>query len=152
MAAFLDRVKLFSKVGIVGLAGNPHHVGGFQLLKTPVITPVHDLEVKVGGKTYRVLNFGRENVIVVDDVVISPCGLYTIPFSRLSGRGVKAKCLVGGLGGSSHSPYLFRRAVAELRLIGVRCLVALHTAPQIERELERRFNVYRLPAGFTIEH
>jgi 7,8-dihydropterin-6-yl-methyl-4-(beta-D-ribofuranosyl)aminobenzene 5'-phosphate synthase len=57
---------------------------------------------------------------------------------------VRARCIVGGLGGSAHNPYLLREIVAELRLLGVRCVVAVHNAPQFVRELERRFNVYRM--------
>jgi len=74
-----------------------------------------------------------------------------VPYGEMSRRGVKARCFVGGLGGTAQSPYLLHRVVAELRLLGVRCVVPLHTAPQLVKELERRFNVYRLGAGLSLE-
>jgi 7,8-dihydropterin-6-yl-methyl-4-(beta-D-ribofuranosyl)aminobenzene 5'-phosphate synthase len=84
-------------------------------------------------------------------VVVSPCGLFSVPYHKLSQRGVKARCFVGGLGGTSYSPYLLHRVAAELRLLGVRCVVAMHTAPQLAKELEKKFNVYRLGAGASLE-
>ncbi|MFN3804383.1 MAG: hypothetical protein ACK4SY_04955 [Pyrobaculum sp.] len=150
MALFLSKREIKPLVGVVGLPDNPHHVGGFSFFKIPVINPTGDLVLKIRGERYVVLK-ERENVLVARDVAILPCGLHTLPYHRLSRRGVKARCVVGGLGGTAHSPYLLHRVVAELRLLGVRCIAPIHTAPQFVKELERRFNVYRLSAGATAE-
>jgi hypothetical protein len=146
---FTDKIKPL--IGVVGVPGNPHHVGGFALFNIPVVLPVSDMVLRVRGVEYQVFKEGRENVLYVDGVVISPCGLFTFPYHRLSQRGVKARCVVGGLGGSANNPYLSTRVMAELRLLGVRCIAVLHTAPQLVRELERKFNVYRVGAGATME-
>jgi 7,8-dihydropterin-6-yl-methyl-4-(beta-D-ribofuranosyl)aminobenzene 5'-phosphate synthase len=148
---FAARRQVKPLVGVVGVPDNPHHVGGFTIFRVPVVRPTSDVALRIRGVEYRVFRESRENVLYVDGVVISPCGLYTIPYHKLSQRGVKARCVVGGLGGTAHNPYLLPRILAELRLLGVRCVVALHTAPQLVKELEKRFNVYRLGAGSTLE-
>ncbi|MEM1598583.1 MAG: hypothetical protein QW598_03040 [Pyrobaculum sp.] len=150
MAAFIRRFNPSPLVGVVGL-DNEHHVGGFKLMKIPVVYPPADLELRIRGRTYVVVKERGESLILTDGVVFSPCGLFTIAHHALSRRGVKARCFVGGLGGTAQSPYLLHRVAAELRLMGVRCVVALHTAPQLVKELERRFNVYKLGAGSTLE-
>jgi 7,8-dihydropterin-6-yl-methyl-4-(beta-D-ribofuranosyl)aminobenzene 5'-phosphate synthase len=148
---FISKRHARPLVGVVGVPNNPHHVGGFTLFRAPVVRPTSDIALRIRGVEYRVFREGRENVLYVDGVVISPCGLYTIPYHKLSQRGVKARCVVGGLGGTAHNPYLLPRILAELRLLGVRCVVALHTAPQLVKELERRFNVFKLGSGSTLE-
>jgi len=148
---FAARRRVKPLVGVVGVPDNPHHVGGFALFKIPVIKPASDMALRVRGVEYQVFRESRENFLYVDGVVISPCGLFTIPYHKLSQRGIKARCVVGGLGGTAHNPYLLPRILAELRLLGVRCIVAIHTAPQLVKELEKRFNVYRLGAGSTLE-
>lgn len=148
---FLARFKTVPTVGVVGLPENPHHVGGFEVFKVAVVMPTQDMEIIVRGVRYKILNMGRENFIQLGDVVFSPCGLFTIPYGKLSSRGVKARCIVGALGGTAQNPYLYYRVVGELKNLGVRCIVALHTAPQFVKELERRFNVYRIGAGSTLE-
>ncbi len=145
MSLFLSKREIKPLLGVVGF-DNPHHVGGFTHFDIPVVKPAVDMELKIRGETYKILA-GRENVLITGDVVISPCGLFTFPYHRLSRRGVKARCVVGALGGTAHSPYVVHRVVAELKLLGVRCVAVTHTAPQFVRELERRFNVYRLRAG-----
>jgi len=147
---FVARRQVQPVLGVVGVL-NSHHTGGFALFKIPVIQPTSDMILRVRGVEYRVFSESRENVLYVDGVVISPCGLFTIPYHKLSQRGVKARCVVGGLGGTAHNPYLLPRILAELRLLGVRCIVAIHTAPQLVKELEKRFNVYKLGAGSTLE-
>lgn len=148
---FVRRSSVRPRLGVVGVAGNEHHIGGFKVFNVPVVEPRFDMGISLGGRRYEVLHEGRENLLYTDGVVVSPCGLFAIPYHKLSQRGVKARCVVGGLGGSSYNPYLLHRVVAELKLLGVRCVVALHTAPQLVKELERRLNVYRLGAGSTIE-
>jgi 7,8-dihydropterin-6-yl-methyl-4-(beta-D-ribofuranosyl)aminobenzene 5'-phosphate synthase len=148
---FISKRHARPLVGVVGVPNNPHHAGGFALFGVPVVQPASDISLRVRGVEYRVFRDNRENILYTDGVAISPCGLFTIPFHRLSQRGVKARCIVGGLGGTAYNPYLLSRLTAELRLLGVRCIVALHTAPQLVKELERRFNVFRLGAGSTLE-
>lgn len=148
---FLLKYQVRPIVGIVGVPSNPHHTGGFELFNIPIIQPSRDLMLKIRGVGYKIYNGGRENVLHINDVIITPCGLYTIPYHKLSQRGLKVRCIVGGLGGSAKNPYLLHRIVAELRLLGVRCIVALHTAPQLLKELERKFNLYKVGAGSTIE-
>jgi len=151
MAAFLKASVARPVLGVVGVPDSPHHVGGFELLRVPLVNPPHDLELRVRGRRYLLFKGRRENFMVVDGVVVSPCGLSTVPYGEISRRGIKARCFVGGLGGTAQSPYLLHRVVAELRLLGVRCVVPLHTAPQLVKELERRFNVYKLGAGLSLE-
>lgn len=149
MGTFLARSADRPRLGVVGLE-NPHHTGGFSLLDIPVLRPAADVEVRYRGISMRILH-GRENVAVVGDVVIVPCGVYTMPYRLLSSRGLKARCLVGALGGTAQSPYALHRVLGELRELGVRCLVPLHTPPGMLREAERRFNVLHLASGGTVE-
>mgnify|MGYP001626198610 CR=1 FL=1 len=148
---FAARLKAKPSIGVVGVADNEHHSGGFGLYKIPVVNPPLDVELVVRGVRYKVFKERGENILYVDGVVVSPCGLFSVPYHKLSQRGVKARCFVGGLGGTSYSPYLLHRVAAELRLLGVRCVVAMHTAPQLAKELEKKFNVYRLGAGASLE-
>ncbi|MFN7105893.1 MAG: hypothetical protein ACK4M3_04855, partial [Pyrobaculum sp.] len=111
MSLFLSKREIRPLLGVVGLQDNSHHVGGFSILKIPVINPSGDVVLKIRGERYVVLK-ERENVLVARDVVIIPCGLHTLPYHKLSRRGVKARCVVGGLGGTAYNPYLFHRIVA----------------------------------------
>lgn len=147
-------VKAFDIRPILGLASmdNPHHVGGFSAFSAPVIRLSRGaLVLRVRGVVYKALALSREAVLLVGRTVISPCGMYTVPFGALSAAGVRADCFVGGLGGSTASPYSVARIMGELRAIGVRCIAPIHTAPGIVKELERKFNVYRPGAGYTME-
>jgi hypothetical protein len=148
---FLEALRPSPVLGISAL-DNPHHAGGFSVFGVPVIRWSRGvLDVKVGGVLHRVIGFGRESVLVVGRTVISPCGLFTVPFGRLSAMHLRANCFVGGLGVSTASPYATSRALGELRALGVRCVAPLHSPPGVARELERRFNVYRLGAGSELE-
>lgn len=149
--SFKTTSKIRPKVGVVGVPRNPHHIGGFEVFNIPLVEPKYDVDIVVGGHRYRILAMGRENVVLANDVVISPCGLFTIPYGKLSQRGVKARCIVGALGGTAHNPYLIYRVVGELKSLGVRCIVAIHTAPQLVKELEKKFNIYRVGAGSTLD-
>ncbi|RFA96870.1 hypothetical protein [Pyrobaculum aerophilum] len=148
---FVAKASVRPLIGIEGVPGNEHHAGGFGVFKVPVISPPNDMAFILRGKRYIVFKERGENLLYIDGVVISPCGLYSIPYHKLSRRGVKARCLVGGLGGTSYNPYVVHRINAELRLLGVKCVVALHTAPQLVKDLEKKFNVYRIGAGASIE-
>ncbi|MGC9169978.1 MAG: hypothetical protein ACP5HD_04460 [Thermoproteus sp.] len=139
---------------ILGISAvdNLHHSGGFSAFNVPVIRWAEGvLDLRIGGTLHRVIGFGREAVLIVGRTVISPCGLFTIPFGKLSRMGLRADCFVGGLGGSTASPYAVSRVLGELRALGVRCVAPLHSPPGIVREVERRFNVYRLGAGSALE-
>ncbi|MFB6490827.1 MAG: hypothetical protein TU35_006240 [Thermoproteus sp. AZ2] len=147
-------VKAFGIRPILGLASmnNPHHIGGFSAFGAPVVLWTDGvLALRIRGVVYRALGLGREAVLLVGRTVVSPCGMYTVPFGALSAAGVKADCFVGGLGGSTASPYSVARIMGELKAIGVRCVAPIHTAPGIIKELERKFNVYRPGAGSTME-
>lgn len=149
MERFLSASAARPRLGIVGLE-NPHHIGGFSLLDIPVLRPAADVELRYRGLHVRVLH-GRENVALVGDVLIVPCGMYTMPYRALSARGIKARCLVGALGGTAHSPYVLHRVLGELRELGIRCIAPLHTPPGMLREAERRFNVIPLASGATVD-
>ncbi|MEL9991100.1 MAG: hypothetical protein QXP98_09110 [Thermoproteus sp.] len=149
--AFIKAFEASPRLGISAV-DNPHHSGGFAVFKVPVIRWQEGiLEFRLGGVVHRVIGFGREAMLVVGRTVVSPCGLFTIPFGKLSSLGLKADCFVGGLGGSTASPYALSRVLGELRALGVRCVAPLHTPQGMIKEVERRFNVYRLGAGSEIE-
>lgn len=149
--SFLERIGVRPTLGIAGL-DNPHHSGGFSVFKVPVIKwKTGILDIRLRGILFRLYGFGRETIIQIGRTVISPCGIFTVPFGKLSATDIKAVCFVGGLGGSTASPYAVARILGELRALGVRCIIPLHTPPNIIRELEPKFNVYRLGAGQEFE-
>lgn len=153
-----ESAERFSKISpirpVLGVSAvdNQHHNGGFEAFEVPVIRwRDRELVLKLGGVVHKIVGFGRESLLLVGRTVVSPCGLFTIPFGALSSMRIKADCFVGGLGGSTASPYAVSRIIGELRALGVRCVVPLHSPRGIVRELERRFNVYTLAAGLEIE-
>lgn len=153
-AAAEEFAKVFSPRPTLGIASmdNPHHVEGFSAFGVPIIRWRRgELAIRLGGVEYRILGLGREAVLLVRRTIISPCGMYTMPFGKLSSLGIKADCFVGGLGGSTASPYTAARILGELRALGVRCIAPLHSAPGIIKEAEKKFNVYRLGAGSEFE-
>ncbi|ACB39657.1 hypothetical protein [Pyrobaculum neutrophilum] len=150
-SAFLSRYPSRPLLGVAGVPGSSHHAGGFDLFNVPVVKPSGDLRLRVRGVEYSLFWERWESVLYVDNVLITPCGLYTLPNHKLSRRGLKARCVVGGLGGTAINPYVQHRVVAELRLLGARCLVVTHTAPQFVKELERKFNVFKIGAGSVVE-
>ncbi|WP_226951990.1 hypothetical protein [Pyrobaculum calidifontis] len=87
MDAFLKASGARPVVGVVGMPDSPHHVGGFELLRVPLVNPPHDLELRVRGRRYLLFKGRRENFMVVDGVVVSPCGLSTVPYGEMSRRG-----------------------------------------------------------------
>lgn len=148
---FSDKAPLRPILG-VSAVDNPHHLGGFDVFKVPVVRwREGHLALTLSGVKHRIFGFGREAVLVVGRTIISACGIYTMPFGKLSSLHLKAECFVGGLGGSAISPYSVSRIISELRALGVRCVIPLHSPQGIIKELERRFNVYALHAGSSME-
>lgn len=153
-----DSADRFSRISplrpVLGVSAvdNPHHFGGFDVFKVPVVKWREGLlSLKLGGVVHKLIGFNREAVLLVGRTLISACGIYTMPFGKLSALHLKADCFVGGLGGSAASPYSLSRIIGELKALGVRCVVPLHTPQGIIKELERRFNVYVLHAGSSVE-
>ncbi len=128
---------------------NPHHVGGASAREGDDAAPPL--------AQVRLINVGRERLVVVGEgTLISGCGLFSwalgvVP-EALERAGIsRVRTVIGGLGVTTVSRYLFEDLKRQLRALGVRRVYPLHTPIEVRRALIRELpNAYDVGAGSTI--
>ncbi len=134
---------------VVVTIANPHHVGGAQ--------GYWDIDTPPPWAPVSLINVGRERLVVVgENTLISGCGLFSwalgiVPEALRSAGISRVKTVVGGLGVTTVSRYLFEDLKRQLRELGARRVYPLHTPIDVRRALIRELpNAYDVGAGSTI--
>ncbi len=134
---------------IVVTLDNPHHAGGAQ--------GYSDVDAAPTWAPVSLINVGRERLVVVGgSTLISGCGLFSwalgIVPEVLRGVGIgKVRTVVGGLGVTTVSRYLFDDLKRQLRELGARRIYPLHMPIDVRRAIIRELpNAYDVGAGSTI--
>jgi len=146
--------KHWSKTPKLGISAveNPHHSGGFEILDIPLISWRNGiLKLKYKKLNITIFGFNNESIVLINRILISPCGINIIPLGKLSNLGIKAEWFIGNLGGSTASPYSVSQILGELKALGVKYVVPLHNPPEIVRVVERKFRVVKIGVGDELE-